>query len=46
MPRQRNLNLNSKLGVSVDNPLREQHPYSEVYFNSPSIFGRNPNLKP
>lgn len=42
---QRSINVNSKTGISTDNPAREAHPYSEVYYNSPSLWEANPNTK-
>lgn len=40
---QRVINVNSTTGISTDNPAREVHPYSEIYYNSPSLWEANPN---
>lgn len=36
---------NSKYGMSADNPANSQHAQSQVYINSSSLFGLNPNYQ-
>ena len=45
-PGPRPINTNSKFGLSCDNPVREQSPYSVIFYQSASIYGLNPNKSP